>query len=790
MSSRVFSPFDRRFDGVRPNWLAYAVVVISFLGVVPKAAAIDPAEREAQFKSQILPILKSVCYDCHTGSEADAGLSISYFETFRSVLKERKTWEKIITRVRIGDMPPPDGPELSDEDRKKLVDWLNEAIYEVDCGKTPNPGAVTLRRLNRSEYRNTIRDLLGIDYAPASDFPGDDVGYGFDNIGDVLTLPPLLMEKYLTAAEQISQRAIVAPEPGAAFEASYRGEQLTTEGGVHKNDGKALFSSQGKLTLTEQAPWPGNYFLEITAGASQAGNEPAKMLISLDGKKVREIAVPATEEDPKVYRIPLRLRGGKRTMTIEFTNDYYVEAQGGKPAQDRNLAIFHISLLGQQPAEKVDESTLPPSHKAIMIAQPSASMSAQEAAQKVLQPLMSRAYRRPASKEEIAKLSEFVAQLHEDGESFEGAIQIALQAVLVSPHFLFKVERPVEKSLDAFPRVSEFELATRLSYFLWSTMPDDRLLQLALKKELSKPEVLRAEVKRMIADKRANAFVENFAGQWLTLRKLDLFEPNRNLFPVWNDSMKDLLRRETYTFFAGVMREDLSILTLLDGDFTYLNEDLAKFYGVSGVEGKEFRKVSMKGKPRAGLTTHASILAVTSNPTRTSPVKRGKWILDNLLGTPPPPAPAGVPELEKSELSGTLRERLEQHRSNPACAGCHKQMDPLGFALENYDAIGRWRTEEQGQKIESSGELPDGTKVRHAGDLIKVLREKHADEFARCLTEKMMTFATGRGMEYFDRCAVDKICSQLKQENYRFSTLVSEIVLSDPFQKRGEREEP
>ncbi len=254
--------------------------------------------------------------------------------------------------------------------------------------------------------------------------------------------------------------------------------------------------------------------------------------------------------------------------------------------------------------------------------------------------------------------------------------------------------------------------------------------------------------------------------------------------------MKDLLRRETYTFFAGVMREDLSILTLLDGDFTYLNEDLAKFYGVSGVEGKEFRKVSMKGSHEQGLTTHASILAVTSNPTRTSPVKRGKWILDNLLGTPPPPAPAGVPELEKSELSGTLRERLEQHRSNPACAGCHKQMDPLGFALENYDAIGRWRTEEQGQKIESSGELPDGTKVRHAGDLIKVLREKHADEFARCLTEKMMTFATGRGMEYFDRCAVDKICSQLKQENYRFSTLVSEIVLSDPFQKRGEREEP
>ncbi len=407
--------------------------------------------------------------------------------------------EKIITRVRIGDMPPPDGPELSDEDRKKLVDWLNEAIYEVDCGKTPNPGAVTLRRLNRSEYRNTIRDLLGIDYAPASDFPGDDVGYGFDNIGDVLTLPPLLMEKYLTAAEQISQRAIVAPEPGAAFEASYR-EQLTTEGGVHKNDGKALFSSQGKLTLTEQAPWPGNYFLEITAGASQAGNEPAKMLISLDGKKVREIAVPATEEDPKVYRIPLRLRGGKRTMTIEFTNDYYVEAQGGKPAQDRNLAIFHISLLGQQPAEKVDESTLPPSHKAIMIAQPSASMSAQEAAQKVLQPLMSRAYRRPASKEEIAKLSEFVAQLHEDGNRSKVPFKSHCRQSSSRLIFCSRSRGLLKNRWMHFHESANSNSRRDLAIF-FSTMPDDRLLQLALKKELSKPEVLRAEVKRMIADK-------------------------------------------------------------------------------------------------------------------------------------------------------------------------------------------------------------------------------------------------------------------------------------------------
>lgn len=321
-------------------------------------------------------------------------------------------------------------------------------------------------------------------------------------------------------------------------------------------------------------------------------------------------------------------------------------------------------------------------------------------------------------------------------------------------------------------------------------MPDNQLLALAWSGKLREGDNLQKQIARMMKDPRSNEFVENFAGQWLTLRKLKNFKPNSDQFPKWNDETRKLVERETLTFFAGVMRKNMSVLELLDGEFTYLNEPLADFYGIPNVKGKEFREVSLKGTGRAGLLTQASVLAVTSNPTRTSPVKRGKWILDNLLAQSPPPAPAGVPELEKVKLSGTLRQRLEQHRADPACANCHKLMDPLGLALENYDAIGRYRTHDEGQPIDASGVLPDGTAVKNSQELRKVLSSKHRDDFVQCLTEKMLTYALGRGLEYYDKCAVDKIVAKMKQDNYRFSTLLTEIVLSEPFQKKGTRDMP
>lgn len=748
----------------------------------------DREELEKQFQQMIAPLLKKTCLDCHQGDEASGGLALNHFPNFQSILRERGTWNKVIQRVRIGDMPPMDADPLSDAERKKMVDWLQSAMNDIDCGKTPNPGAVTLRRLNRSEYQNTIEDLLGVKYAPAADFPGDDVGYGFDNIGDVLTLPPILMEKYLKAAEEISQQAILAGESGPMFEVAYKGEQLQSEGGVNKNGGAANFYSNGKATLSEQTPWAGSYTLEITATATKAGKDPAKLLVSKDGKKVREYSITGTNDKPELISVPMKLSAGKRSITLEFTNDFYVEAKDGKPAEDRNLTILDVRLAGRKKPESVDASKLPASHKMIMKSMPTGELSLKEAAKKNLFPLVYRAYRRTPKPEEVDRLSNLVAKACDDGESFEGGMQLALQAILISPHFLFKIEQPNENSTEKYAKVTDFELATRLSYFLWSTMPDDRLLQLASKKELSKPDVLSSEVKRMIQSAKSDDFVRNFAGQWLTLRKLDSFNPDKKLFPQWTDETKELVRRETFRFFAEVMRKDMSILTFLDGDFTFVNEDLAKFYGITDFQGTGWKMVSTKDKPRRGLLTHASVLAVTSNPTRTSPVKRGRWVLDNLLGTPPPPAPPNVPELEKSELVGTLRERMEQHRVNPACAGCHKLMDPIGFALENYDAIGRWRDKDSGQKIDTSGVLPDGEAVKNAGDLIRTLRKSHADEFTRCLTEKMLTFATGRGLEYFDRCAVDKIATKVKSNDYQFSVLITEIVLSDPFQKRGEKE--
>ena len=755
------------------------------------AMGIDWIARDKEFVDKIQPILKAACLECHSGVEADAGLAINNFKTAKSILKERRTWEKVIDRVQLGEMPPKDAAPLANADRKNLVEWLKSAINDIDCGRTPNPGSVTLRRLNRAEYRNTIRDLLGIDYAPAAGFPGDDVGYGFDNIGDVLTLPPLLMEKYMTAAEEISRKVIIAPEPGPVFESIRKPSQLSAGKSGKANDSNFSFYSNGTITIEEQLPWKGSFMLDLGMTGSPAAGEYPRMLVSVEGKKVKEFSVQTDDfKTPKNFVVPLRIsKGGKRTITLEFTNDKTVDAKNGRPAEDRNIAIFDLKISGQKPADPIPESQLPESHRKIVKATPNAVVSNEQAAAEVLKPLASKAFRRPATAQEVKRLAELVNDVIESGESYEGGLQAGLQAILVSPSFLFKVEEPAAQVAGQYPLLTDFELATRLSYFLWSSMPDQELLLVANKKQLRVPTILKQQIERMIKHKRSSAFVENFAGQWLTLRKLDQFAPNANLFPQWNDEIRNLARRETYLFFENIMREDKSIMRLLDADYSFMNDKLAKFYGIPGVEGDDFRMVSTKGHKRLGLLTHASILAVTSNPTRTSPVKRGKWVLDNLLGTPPPAAPPGVPELDKAELTGTLRQRIEQHRADPACASCHKLMDPIGLALENYDAVGRWRTIDYGEPIDTAGELPGGEKIKGPADLIRNIGGKNADKFVRCVSEKMLVYGLGRGLEYYDRCAIDKIQSKLIKDDYQFSTLIYEIVSSDPFQRKGVRDE-
>ncbi len=385
--------------------------------------------------------------------------------------------------------------------------------------------------------------------------------------------------------------------------------------------------------------------------------------------------------------------------------------------------------------------------------------------------------------------TKLAAQVRAEGGSYEESIQVALQAILVSPHFLFKVEQPRRSdAAGRMPSISDYELATRISYFLWSSMPDDELLLLAHRGQLRDRKRLLEKVGRMMQDPRASRFVENFAGQWLQLRNLDLVKPDTRIFRAFNDDLLPLMRHETLTFFSSVMRANMPVTTLLDADFTYLNEDLAKFYGIDGVTGDDFRRVSLAGTPRGGLLTHASVLTVTSNPTRTSPVKRGKWILDNLLNTPPPPAPADVPELEKSKLVGTLRERMEQHRKNPACAACHNMMDPLGFALENFDAVGQWRTRDGRDPVNATGKLPDGTEFNGVGDLKQLLSNDRKDQFTRCIAEKMLIYAIGRGTEYYDKCGIDEIMAYVRQNEYKFAYLIAGIIESEPFQKQGYRE--
>ncbi|TWU44617.1 hypothetical protein Poly51_60490 [Rubripirellula tenax] len=745
-------------------------------GLSPARA--DTASRDAAFRDSLLPLLRTYCFDCHDeGSE----LSLVDDTSAADLAANRKVWTRALAQVRLGTMPPEDGAAMDAATRTKMATLIEELANAVDCVRNPNAGKVALRRLNRAEYRNTVRDLTDVDYVAAKGFPGDDVGYGFDNIGDVLSLPPLLIEKYLDAAEQISGKAIYTPPPGEIYELDKPPSSLI-DAEKHGGGGdRVTIASNGTVSLQADLPFGGIYTLTVTASGDQGGPDPCVMKVEC-GRN--EQSVEVGNETAKDFDVVMRVGRGTRKFDISFTNDYY------KDGKDRNLHIHHVHLRGEETRNTyVDENQLPASHRRIIFVKPDANTTADQASAVVLGRLASRAFRRPATNNEVKRLVELTASVRAEGGTYEEGLQVAMQAILVSPHFLFKVEQNRRPDASGkMPPINQYELATRISYFLWSSMPDDELLLLAHREQLRDRRKLLDKVGRMMKDPRANRFVENFAGQWLQLRNLDTVKPDTRLFRTFDDEIRDLMKRETLTFFAGVMRGNMPIPTLLDADFTYLNEPLAKFYGMPSVKGDQFRRVSLVGTPRGGLLTHASVLTVTSNPTRTSPVKRGKWILDNLLNMPPPPAPPNIPELEKSRLVGTLRQRMEQHRDNPACAACHNMMDPLGFAMENFDAVGQWRTRDGRDLVNASGKLPDGTAFNGVEDLKRLLSTERRDAFVRCLAEKMLIYALGRGTEYYDKCAIDKIMADVRRADYQFAYLLAAIIESDPFQKQGHRE--
>jgi len=741
---------------------------------------------DAVFQSRVKPLLNQYCNDCH-GEKQKGDLDLRIYTNAATVLRDRQVFEKVLKNLQSHEMPPQKKAQPTPEERKLIAEWIESEIFTVDCDR-PDPGRVTIRRLNRAEYDNTIRDLVGVDFHPAEDFPADDSGYGFDNIGDVLSLPPIMLEKYLTAAERILGKAIVTdttPKPAArrfdaaGLEGSAPGEGL--EGGARQ------LGREGDIFTLVEFPAGGEYLLRARAYGQQAGSEPTKMSFSLDGNEITRFEVKAEENAPQVYEAKVTVEAGKRKFSAAYLNNYRNPKDPDPKNRDRNLIIEWLEVVNTSgPVPPV----LPESHRRIFFKSPTPATRTQ-IAREIIGRFAERAYRRPVTGDELNGLMKLFSLASSDGESFESSVQVALQAVLVSPHFLFRGETQPNPDNPAEVRpIDEFALASRLSYFLWSSMPDDELFAQARKKTLRRN--LDAQVRRMLKDSKSRALVDNFAGQWLQLRNLKLVAPDRKTFPEFDDSLRDAMQRETELFFENVIREDRSVLDFLAADYSFLNERLARFYGLNEVKGGEFQRVSLKGSQRGGLLTQASVLTLTSNPTRTSPVKRGKWVLDNLLGTPPPPPPPDVPELTegKEALAGPLRQRMEQHRDNPLCSSCHARMDPIGFGLENFDGIGAWRDSDAGFPIDSTGTLVTGESFKGATDLKAVLMKDKRDEFVHCLTEKMLTYALGRGLEYYDKCAIDRITARLAREQHRFSALILEVVRSTPFQmQRGEAPE-
>lgn len=745
----------------------------------PATAPAAPAEDPA-FKQKVQPFLTKYCVSCHKGDNPKAGLTLDAYQSEAHARKDRKNWLAVQHVIAAGEMPPKNKPQPTKEEKEFFLTWIETSMTKVDC--SPNvvkdPGRVTIRRLNRAEYNNTIRDLCGVDFKPADDFPADDVGYGFDNIGDVLSFQPILLEKYMAAADKVLGAALAVPEVAKSGKQAFRPQNILVIPRSAKTGQppKIVFTSEGSGFLEKfNFPAGGDYTVRFRASGTNVGGEFPKATVRVDGKDIQTFAVDAEPGKAKVYEAKGRFAAGEKRVAVAFTNAF--EDKAAKKFREFALELIEI----EGPANPVPPPE-PASMKLLLVARPGATLKDRDAAQQVLTAFARRAYRRPVKPDEVARLMRLYDAAAKD-DPFPAALKLPMKAVLVSPHFLYRIEEDPKNPNDV-RTISDFEFATRLSYFLWSSMPDEELFALAAKNELRAPAVLEAQVRRMLKDPKARALSANFAGQWLQLRSLETLAPDKGYFPAWDDALRKAMAGEAEAFFEHVVQADRPITDFLDADYTFVNERLARHYGIGGVTGTEFRKVQLPDARRGGVVTMASTLTVTSNPTRTSPVKRGKWILENVLGTPPPPPAPDVPELPPTgQLKGTLREQMEQHRSNPSCAICHQKLDPLGFGLENFDAVGGWRSQDNKKNIDASGELPGGLKFNGPGELRKVLLGK-ADQFRVCFAEKLLTFGLGRGLEYYDKCALDGIVSASKAGGDTFSAVVLAVVRSDPFQKR------
>ncbi|HLJ46411.1 MAG TPA: DUF1592 domain-containing protein [Bryobacteraceae bacterium] len=729
-------------------------------------------------------LLDNYCMACHNDKLRTAGVSVQSLNA-ADVSQQAETWEKVLRKLTTAQMPPPGLPRPDDASRNQFTGWLETSLDRAASDK-PNPGHPTIHRLNRAEYSNAIRDLLALDINAGSMLPADDSGYGFDNIGDVLSLSPGLLERYMSAARKVSRLAV-----GSAGFRPQTDSYAVTRGAAQADQVSEdlPLGSRGGIAVHHYFPVDGDYMLRVQMRPKSGDND-----------------------DKPHFDVPYHVTAGSHLVGVTFLNDSTKQeavlpprlARGASPGpllastvdlrvddarvqmfdiSWRNPAIDSLSITGPGVNQHVGDTL---SREKIFVCHPANAQEEAPCATKILTALARRAYRRTTTAADVAPLLDFYAQGRKDA-TFENGIEFALRALLVAPDFLFRIERdPAGSTPGSVHRISDFELASRLSFFLWSSIPDDQLLDLASKGKLKEPAVLDGQVRRMLADPKATALVTNFAGQWLYLRNLASVTPDPDTFPEFNDALRADFQRETELFFTDILREDRSALDLIDADFTYLNGRLARYYGIDNVHGNAFRRVSLAGINRGGLLGQGSILTVTSYPNRTSVVQRGKWILENLLGAPPPPPPPTVPELKSHGEDGkllTMRQQMEIHRANPTCAGCHSRMDPLGFAMENFNGVGQWRTVEAGAPIDATGTLPDGTKFDGYSGLKKVLLN-HRDEFIATLAGKLLTYALGRGLEYYDQPTVRAISREAARDDYRISALFTAIVKSTPFQMR------
>jgi mono/diheme cytochrome c family protein len=779
-------------------------------------------------------VLDKYCVVCHSEQLHTAGLVLSKLDV-ANVPAGAETWEKVIGKLRTSAMPPVGMPRPDAATYDALAAYLETSLDRAAAAK-PNPGRVAVHRLNRAEYTNAVRDLLATDIDVQSLLPVDDSGYGFDNIADVLSVSPMLLVRYMSAAGKVTRAAIGDPSVLPNLE-TYDVPYLLAQDERMSED--LPFGSRGGVSIRHNFPLDGEYLVKIRL--QRAGiehdrqiiglSDPHQLDVRLDGERIKLFTIggeqqskakpggPASADSEKKafgydfrtdaadagLEVRFSAKAGTRLVAVNFLNDAWEregvldsplaefrlldkssEGRSNSPGtKDDAPAVQEVSIGGPYNSKGVGET---PSRRKIFVCRPANSADELPCASKILSRLARSAYRRPVTQGETQALLNLYQVGRKDG-GFETGIGMALQRILVSPEFLFRIELdPANVAAGTAYRISDLELASRLSFFLWSSVPDNQLLNLAAAGKLKEPAVLEQQVRRMLADSRSNALVSNFFGQWLYLRNLPSVHPDQDAFPEFDENLRTAFEQETQLFLESNVREDHGVLDLLNADYTFLNERLARFYGIPNVYGSHFRRVTLDGHDeRRGLLGQGSILTVTSYANRTSPTIRGKWLLTNVLGTPPPPPPPDVPSLKETPPNGkvlTMRERMEQHRSNAACAVCHAQMDPLGFALENFNGVGEWRTvSEAGSAVDASGVLPNGIKFNGPAELRKVLLA-HPEQFADTVTDRLLTYALGRGVEYYDQPAIRKITREAASGNYRWSSLILGIVNSTPFQMR------